>query len=107
MVGRPLLVGALLVLGAPAGADEAPWYLMDRHEGCVDLNVLVQRERLSRVPTSPEDFARMMRSRGYTVAVGSVPNTPPHLVGKLVLVDVRDDLKPVFVQKELCRQIDR
>ena len=47
----------------------------------------------------------MMRGRGYQVAGGPVPYSPPDLVGKLVLVDVRDNLKPVFVQKELCRQI--
>src|SRR5262245_39927702 len=81
VVARWLLVGVLLVLGAPAGADEVPWYLMDRHEGCVDLTILVRRERLSRVPASPEDFAQMMGSRGYQVAVGPVPNSPPDLAG--------------------------
>ena len=49
----------------------------------------------------------MMRARGYQVAVGPLPNSPPDLAGKLVLVDVRDNLKPVFVQKELCQQIDK
>ena len=99
---------ALVVSAGPAvAADGASWLLMERHGGCFDLGVLVRRERLPRAPTSPDEFAAMMRMRGHQVTVGPLPGSPPDLVGKAVVVDVRDDLKPVFVRAELCRPADR
>ena len=101
------LAGLVTVCEATDDGGGAPWFLMERHGGCVDVGILARRERLARVPVSPEDFAQMMRARGHQVVVGPLPGSPPDLVGKAVLVDVRDNLKPVFVRAELCRGPDR
>ena len=99
--------GLIVSAGPAVAADGASWFLMERHGGCFDLGVLVRRERLPRAPASPDEFAEMMRARGHQVAVGPLPGSPPDLVGKAVVVDVRDNLKPVFVRAELCRPADR
>jgi len=102
---RPVFV--LLLLVTPlASAQQPTWYLLSREEGCVDLKLLVDAERLSRVPVSPEDYAQMMRERSEKVTVGLPPNVPSEFNGKLVQVTVgSEEGGPVFVKDEVCRKL--
>ena len=77
-----------------------------REQGCADLDALVKMEKLSRRPSSPEDFAQMMRERGHEVTIKSLPDTPPELVGKVVEVRYGKGRAPVFVVEEVCRTME-
>jgi hypothetical protein len=101
-----LFLFLLLVVALPASAQQPTWYLLSRDDGCIDLQILVKAEKLSRVPVSPEDFAMMMRARGEVVAVGPLADSPAELIGKAVQVTVGNDMAPVFVTEEICRKID-
>jgi hypothetical protein len=96
-----------LLLALPASAQQPTWYLLARDDGCVDLQILVRAEKLSRVPVSPEDFAQMMRERGEQVVVASLPDATPDLIGKVVQVKVGNWKTLVFVKEEICRKIDQ
>lgn len=95
-----------LIVAPPAyGGDE--WQLMSREDGCVGMEVLVKRERLPHPPSTPEEFAAMMRSRGYSVTTGLPDGFPLELSGKAVMVRVRENMAPVFVREEVCRNAER
>jgi hypothetical protein len=100
-----LLFLLLLLVALPASAQQPTWYLLSREDGCIDLQILVKAEKLSRVPVSPEDFAMMMRERGNEVAVGPLADSPPDLIGKVVQVTIGTGKAPVFVTEEICRNI--
>ena len=98
--------------GAPAarmrlvsGAATPSWSVMSREEGCMPLAVIVRGDRLAREPLSPEDYAEMMRARGHQPTVGPPPALAPDLVGKVVMVKVRDDRALVFVRNDVCAQL--
>lgn len=99
------LAGLLSAL--PAYAEDRKWYLLSREEGCVDLDMLVSKEKLPRTPASPEDFAQMMRESGHQVSVGPLPDTPAEFVGKVVEVKMDNGRAPVFVREEVCRMVER
>lgn len=101
---------AILLLGlfvSPVFAGEPEWFLMSREDGCIGLELLVKREQLPKTPATPEEFAVMMRARGYQVTLGLPEGFPPELSGKVVQVKVRENMAPVFVREEICRQIDK
>ena len=102
-----LLFFLLLLTALPAYAQPPTWYLLSHDDGCIDLRILVKAEKLSRVPVSPEDFARMMRERGKVVDVGPLADSPPELIGKVVQVKYGNGKAPVFVTEEICRNIDQ
>lgn len=90
-----------------ASAQQSDWYVLSREDGCMDPNVLVKAEKLSRLPLSPEDYAAMMRERGEAVTIGPAPNFPTELAGKVVQVHVGRSKAPVFVKEEICRNIGK
>lgn len=94
------------LLFTPAVAAEPVWRLLSREDGCLGLELLTKREKLPRTPSSPEEFAAMMRERGYSVTVAPPQGFPPELSGKALQVTVRDNLAPVFVTDDLCHQLD-
>lgn len=96
--------GGLRVPGVPVAAAGS-WFVLSRSEGCVALDVLARGDRLPRAPTSPEDYAELMRAQGHQPTLGLPPGFPPALSGKVVMVKVRDDRAPVFVRDEVCRQM--
>lgn len=110
MRGDAMLYGlyfvALLGLVSPAYGGEPKWFLLSREDGCVGLEPLARREKLPNIPATPEEFAEMMRGRGYDVTLGLPEGFPAELSGKVVMVKVRENMSPVFVLEEICRQID-
>ena len=107
MMRRCLYFTAIFVLiGSPAYGS-AEWFLMSREDGCVGLEILAKRERLPQPPSTPEEFAAMMRGRGYSVTTGLPDGFPPELSGKVVMVRVRENMATVFVREELCRNAER
>ncbi len=103
---RSLLPPLILLLPLAGSAQQATWYLLSREEGCIDLRILVEAEKLPRVPTSPEDYAQMMRERGKNVSLGLPRDVPADLYGKIVQVRVgNDEGGPVFVKDEVCREM--
>ena len=97
----------LIVLVSPLGsAQQATWFLLSREEGCLDLKILVEAEKLPRIPTSPEDYAQMIRERGKDVSLELPKDVPSDFNGKIVQVRVgNDEGGPVFVKDEVCRKI--
>ncbi len=81
--------------------------LLSRESGCVSLQLLVKMERLPRAPTSPEDFAAMMRARDRQVTVGLPDGFPPEMTGKAVMVKYAENRAPVFVRAELCERTNK
>jgi len=72
----------------------------------MDLKILTEAEKLPRVPTSPEDYAQMMRERGKEVALELPKDVSSDFNGKIVQVRVgNDEGGPVFVKDEVCRKI--
>lgn len=101
------LIILLSLLVSPAFGAEPEWFLLSREDGCLELELLVKREKLPKAPATPEEFAEMMRERGYHVTLGLPEGFPAELSGKVVLVKVRENMAPVFVREEICRQIDK
>ena len=101
---RPSFASLVVLVALSAPAQPPTWYLLSREEGCVDPRILLEAERLPRVPASPEDYAQMMRQRGEKVTVGLPPDVPAEFNGKIVQVRVgSEDGGPVFVREEVCR----
>jgi hypothetical protein len=88
-----------------SGAATQSWSVMSREDGCMPLALIVRGDRLPREPVSPEDYADMMRARGHQPTLGPPPALPPDLVGKVVMVKVRDGRAPVFVRNDVCAQL--
>jgi hypothetical protein len=97
---------AALMPAAAAHAQEA-WMLLSRESGCVSLQMLVRMERLPQAPSSPEEFAAMMRARGHQVAVTLPDGFPKEMAGKAVMVKYAENRAPVFLREELCRRADK
>lgn len=99
----------LVALVPSAGSAQQPhWYLLSREQGCVELTTLVEAYSLPRAPTSPDDYAQMMRERGKKVTLGLPKEVPADFNGKIVQVRVGDDDGgPVFVTDEVCRKLGR
>lgn len=73
----------------------------------MDLKILAKAEKLPRAPTSPEDFAQLMRERGETVNVGMPPGFPSELAEKVVQINIGSSKAPVFVKEDVCRNISK
>ena len=89
----------------PHAHAQETWMLLSRESGCVDLQILVRAERLARAPTSPDDFAAMMRARNHQVSVGLPDGFPREMAGKAVMVKYGESRAPIFVRTELCKQM--
>ena len=98
-----MLLGLFVV---PAFGGEPKWFLLSREDGCVEVELLAKREKLPKTPATPDEFAKMMSKRGYLVTQGLPEGFPAELSGKVVLVRVRENMAPVFVREEICRQIN-
>lgn len=107
MINSLYFIILLGLLVSPVFGGEPEWFLMSREDGCLGMELLVKREKLPKVPATPEEFAEMMRERGHHVTLGLPEGFPAELAGKVVLVKVRENMAPVFVRKEICRQIDK
>jgi hypothetical protein len=94
-------------IALPAVAQQPKWYVLSQDDGCIEFQLLVKAEKLSRAPVSPQDFAQMMRERGEQVVIGPPPNLSPELAGKVVQVKVGSWKAPVFVTEEVCYNIDK
>lgn len=94
------------LLAALSGGAQAAWSLLAREDGCTDLQLLVRMERLARAPSSPEDFAQMLRARGEQVSIGLPAGFPAELAGQVVQVGYGPDRKLIFVRDEACRNLD-
>ncbi len=99
----------LLFLGLNCGAAHAQgaWQLLSRESGCTGLDLLVKMERLEKAPSSPEEFAAMMRARGHAVTVGIPDGFPKDLAGQAVMVKYADNRAPIFLRAELCRMTSK
>lgn len=93
------------LLGALSASAQAAWSLLAREDGCVDLQQLVRRERLARTPSSPEDFAQMLRTRGESPSLGLPPGFPAEFAGRVVQVSYAGK-GLIFVSDEVCRNLD-
>jgi hypothetical protein len=103
---RSFFILPIVLLPPPGSAQQAAWFLLSREEGCVDLRILVEAEKLPRVPTSPEDYAQMMRGRGKDVSLGLPKEVPADFKGKIVQVSTSgEEGGPVFVTDEVCRKL--
>jgi len=98
---------ALLAVSVHAGAQQADWQVFARDDGCVDARVLLRAERLPRVPTSPEDYARMLHERGEPATIGAPPGFPPELAGKVVQVRGAQGRGVLFARGDACRALSR
>lgn len=98
-----LRVLPLLLLSSIVYAAEPAWYLFARDDGCTDLQIAARKLKLPRTPTSPEDFAQMMRDRGEDVVVGPSPWFPATLPGKIVQVQFGPGRSWTFLSAETCR----
>lgn len=97
---------AFLLLSSIAYAEEPAWFLFARHDGCTDLEIAARKLKLPRTPTSPEDFAQMMRDRGKDVVVGPSPWFPPNLPGRIVQVQFGPESIVAFLSAETCRALE-
>jgi hypothetical protein len=98
------IVASLAALAVTGGVGEAgTWLVLTRSYGCTDVKYLAETEKLPRVPTSPNEYADMMRARGHSVTVGLPTGASPALAGKAVMVTVNKDRR-VFLQEELCEK---
>jgi hypothetical protein len=96
----------VLVAPPPGFGQQATWFLLSHEDGCVDLKVLVEAEKLPRTPTSPEDYAQMMRERGKDVSLVLPKDLPSDFRGKVVQVRTSsDDAGPVFIRGEVCDKL--
>jgi len=103
---RSLLTLLVLLVPLPGSAQQASWYLLSREEGCLDLSILVEMQKLPRTPTSPEDYAQMMRERGKEVSLELPKDVPADFKGKIVQVRIgNEEGGPVFVRDEVCRTL--
>ncbi len=85
-----------------AQAQPLGWMLLSRESGCLDLHMLARMERLPQVPSSPDEFAAMMRARNHTVTMTLPAGFPPKWAGKAVMVKYAENRAPVFLRTELC-----
>ncbi len=97
----------LLLTPLLAHAGESAWFLLSREDGCVDLRLLVKREKLPRMPASPEEYAQMLRDRGESVTLGLPEGFPPELASRVVQVKAGESKAPVFVTGDICRSLDK
>ena len=97
----------LTLFAAPAFGGESRWFLISREGECLELEKLARHENLPRTPATPEEFAEMMRARGYRVTVGLPDGFTAEFSGKVVQVKVRDNMAPIFVRKEICDQKEK
>jgi hypothetical protein len=100
---------ALAVLGTlTCGAlAQETWMLLSRESGCAGLQLLVKMERLPHAPSSPDEFAAMMRARNHSVSVGLPDGFPREMAGKAVMVKYAENRAPIFVRSELCAPAGR
>ena len=91
------------IIAAPAALAQE-WMLLSRESGCVSLQLLVKMERLQQAPSSPDEFAAMMRARGYIVSVRLPDGFPLDMAGKAVMVRYADNRAPVFLRAEQCNK---
>lgn len=96
----------LLVLTAPLLAEAADWQLLVREEGCIPTEAIVRREKLPRVPTSPEDFAAMLHAQGRTAEIGPVPEFPSDMAKDFVMVRLDKSRAIIFVRSAACARRD-
>jgi hypothetical protein len=106
---RKFLAAAILAafLAPPALAQEVKWYILAREDGCFPVEKLASREKLKKVPKTPQEFAEMMRERGFHVVVGLPEGFPKEYEGKVVKVTVDKEVAPVFVPEEICRKFEK
>jgi hypothetical protein len=105
---RCFLIMLIALVPLPGSAQQATWHLLSREEGCIDLTILVEAEKLPRVPTSPEDYAQMMRERGKDVRLEQPKDVPSDFKGKIVQVRVGNEAGGlVFAKDEVCRKITK
>lgn len=95
-------VVASMAVPMPAALAQDAWMLLSRESGCVSLQLLVKMERLPHAPSSPEEFAAMMRARNHPVTVGLPDGFPREMAGKAVMVKYAENRMPIFVRAELC-----
>jgi hypothetical protein len=106
---RCLVFFLLLGLGfsAPIAHGQETWMLLSRESGCGSLQMLMKMERLPQAPSTPDEFASMMRARGHTVTVTLPEGFPPDMVGKAVMVKYAESRAPIFVRADLCEKMKK
>jgi hypothetical protein len=97
------IVGVAALAVHAGVADAGVWLVRTRTLGCVDIKHLAEMEKLSRVPTTPKEYADIMRARGHKVTIGLPKWAPPEMKDKAVVVTVNSENR-LFVQEELCNQ---
>jgi hypothetical protein len=70
------------IVQMPHAHAQETWMLLSRESGCVSVQMLVKAERLPHAPSSPEEFAAMMRARNHQVIVGLLDGFPREMTGK-------------------------
>lgn len=81
--------------------------LLSRESGCGSLQMLMKMERLPQAPSTPDEFAAMMRARGHPVTVGVPDGFPKEMAGKAVMVKYAENRAPIFVRADLCGKMNR
>jgi hypothetical protein len=102
LIRMAVCIAASMAVHLPAAQAQDAWMLLSRESGCVSLKFLVQMERLPHAPSSPEEFAEMMRARNHPVTVGLPDGFPREMAGKAVMVRYGENRMPIFVRAELC-----
>jgi len=102
-----LIVAALLAMFFSMLHAQEAWMLLSRESGCVSVQILVKAEGLPHAPSSPEEFAAMMRARNHQVTMGLPDGFPREMAGKEVMVKYGENRAPVFMHAELCGRVNR
>lgn len=103
MIYSLYLIMIMSFIVSPVYCLEPKWFLLSRENGCIGLELLAKREKLPKIPATPEEFAEMMRERGYQATLSLPEGFPTDLSGKVVMVKVRENMAPVFVREEFCQ----
>ena len=103
MIERCAIAMCAALLAAPSALAQE-WMLLSRESGCVSLQLLVKMERLAQAPSSPDEFAAMMRARGHAVSVSLPDGFPQDMAGKAVMIRYAENRAPVFLRADLCRK---
>lgn len=95
-----LLFAGLCLASVSIPAAEPAWLLLSRHDGCFAIDTLKRKIPDLGEVTSPDEFVRLMRRRGYAVSTREFPDT----AGKTVEVIVPEQgLALLFATREICR----
>lgn len=93
-------IALFVSIGQSAASAASEWFLLSRHGGCADIEILKRKVPDLGDVKDPYAFIKLMRDKGHQVKVDetSMPN------GKVVEVAVPErELSLIFVTAEVCQ----